>query len=268
MSHSRGLCRPEGMRIAIAGGTGTLGRETAEELRGRGHDVRVLSRHAPEYRVDLTTGDGLAEALEGCDAVVDASNSRSPKQAEQILVEGSRRLLAAEESAGVGHHVCVSIVGCDQLPLGYYRSKAEQERVVESARVPWTVVRATQFHELLAMGFAAVGRTRVLPVPRARLQTVACAEVARVVADVVESGPRRGRVEVTGPETADLRVLARRWRAITGRKALVVPLALPGALGRALRSGVATSDRADVRGTVRFDDWLRAQTTTGKANGQ
>ncbi|MFF3321184.1 SDR family oxidoreductase [Streptomyces sp. NPDC002889] len=254
------------MRIAIAGGTGTLGRHTADELRGRGHEVRVLSRHSPEYRVDLTTGEGLAEALAGCDTVVDASNSPSPKQAEQILVEGSRRLLAAEEASGVGHHVCVSIVGCDRVPMGYHRSKAQQERVVESGQVPWTVVRATQFHELLAAGFAAVGRARVLPIPRARLQPVACAEVARVVADAVEGGPRRGRVEVTGPETADLRVLARRWRAITGRRALVLPLPLPGALGRALRSGVATSDHPDVRGTVRFDDWLRAQTPAGRAD--
>lgn len=131
----------------------------AAELRSRGHDVRVLSRSSPEYRVDLTTGEGLAEALAGCDAVVDASNSQSSaKQAARTLVEGSRRLLAAEEAAGVGHHVCVSIVGCDQLPMGYFKVKADQEAVVEHGPVPWTVVRATQFHELMDMAFTAGAR--------------------------------------------------------------------------------------------------------------
>jgi nucleoside-diphosphate-sugar epimerase len=82
------------MRIAIAGGTGTLGRGVADELRSRGHDVRVLSRHAPQYRVDLATGAGLGAALEGCVVVVDAANNQS-RHAAQTLVEGSRRLLAA-----------------------------------------------------------------------------------------------------------------------------------------------------------------------------
>ncbi|MEU9009666.1 NAD(P)H-binding protein [Streptomyces sp. NPDC048479] len=232
------------MRIAIAGGTGTLGRRVAAELRSRGHDVRVLSRSSPEYRVDLTTGEGLADALVGCDVVVDASNSQSSaKQAAQTLVEGSRRLLAAEEAAGVGHHVCVSIVGCDQLPMGYFKVKADQEAVVEHGPVPWTVVRATQFHELMDMAFTAGARWRVLPVPRGRLQTVACAEVARAVADVAEAAPRHGRFEVAGPETVDVRALARRWRALTGRRALLLPLPLPGRTGRALRAGVATSER-------------------------
>ncbi|WP_406393526.1 SDR family oxidoreductase [Streptomyces sp. NBC_00887] len=99
--------------------TGTLGRGIVGTLRSRGHRVRVLSRRSQEYRVDLTTGEGLDRALEGCDVVVDASNSTSPKGAAQTLVEGSRRLLAAEEAAGVRHHVCVSVVGCERVPFGY-----------------------------------------------------------------------------------------------------------------------------------------------------
>ncbi len=142
MSHDRGLRRPWSMRIAIAGGTGTLGRRVVAALRGRGHQVRVLSRSSAEYPVDLTTGDGLAAALDGCDVVVDAVNST--KAAAATLVEGSRRLLAAGHAAGLGHHVCVSIVGCDRVPLDYFRVKAEQERVVAAGPVPWTVVRITQ----------------------------------------------------------------------------------------------------------------------------
>jgi uncharacterized protein YbjT (DUF2867 family) len=258
--HNRGpfaVC--VGMRIAITGGTGTLGRLLAAEFCRRGHEVRALSRSAPQYRVDLSTGDGLAAALAGCDTVVDASNSASAKHAAQVLVEGSRRLLAAGQEAGVGHHVGVSIVGCELVPLGYFRVKAEQERVVEGGPVPWSLVRATQFHELVAATLAPAGRWHVLPVPRARLQTVACADVARAIADVAEAGPRHGRVEVAGPEVADARALARTWRTVTGARAVQLPVPLPGKLGRALRGGALTAGHPDVRGSTTFAAWLAAQ---------
>jgi uncharacterized protein YbjT (DUF2867 family) len=245
------------MRIAVAGGTGTLGRNVAGELRSRGHEVRVLSRRSPDYPVDLVTGDGLGRALAGCDVVVDASNDAS-RQAARTLVDGSRRLLAAEQAAGIGHHVGVSIVGCERVAMAYFRVKAEQEQVIEHGPVPWSLVRATQFHELVAATLEPAGRWRVLPVPHAALQTVASAEVARVVADVAEGAPRLGRVEVAGPEVADARDLARTWRSVTGRRALLIPVPLPGRLGRALRGGALTAGRPDVRGTTRFAAWLEA----------
>jgi uncharacterized protein YbjT (DUF2867 family) len=257
MSHPAALRRHEDMRIAIAGGTGTLGRPVAEALRSRGHEVRVLSRRGPEHRVDVTTGEGLAEALEGVDVVVDATNDSS-KHAADTLVEGSRRLLAAEEVAGVGHHVCVSIVGCELVPARYFRIKAEQERVVEEGPQPWSIVRATQFHELVDMALAPTARKHLMPVPRVPLQTVASTEVARVVADVAEGAPRRGRVEVVGPEVVDARELARTWRSTTGRRALLLPLPLPGRMGRALRAGALIAERPDVRGTTPFATWLAA----------
>jgi nucleoside-diphosphate-sugar epimerase len=112
------------MRIAIVGGTGTLGRHVTAELAARGHDVRVLSRGSAQHPVDLVTGQGLAAALDGCAVVIDASNASAPKRAAQVLVEGSRRLLAAEQQAGVSHHVGISIVGCERVPMGYYRINA------------------------------------------------------------------------------------------------------------------------------------------------
>ena len=244
-------------QVLVTGGTGTLGRPVAEALRSRGHEVRVLSRRGPEYRVDVTTGEGLAEALEGVDVVVDATNDSS-KHAADTLVEGSRRLLAAEEVAGVGHHVCVSIVGCELVPARYFRIKAEQERVVEEGPQPWSIVRATQFHELVDMALAPTARKHLMPVPRVPLQTVASTEVARVVADVAEGAPRRGRVEVVGPEVVDARELARTWRSTTGRRALLLPLPLPGRMGRALRAGALIAERPDVRGTTPFATWLAA----------
>jgi uncharacterized protein YbjT (DUF2867 family) len=135
MSHPGGVRRPRGMKIAIVGGTGTLGRQVAEELSARGHEIRVLSRNAPEYRVDLATGGGLDEALDGCEVVVDASNNSS-KNPEATLVEGTLRLLAAGQAAGVTRHVCVSIVGCELVPMGYFQVKAAQEEVVSRAALP------------------------------------------------------------------------------------------------------------------------------------
>lgn len=258
MSQASGLCRHEGMKTAIVGGTGTLGSLVFAELSRRGHDVRALSRSTPEYRVDLTTGEGLEPALAGCDVVVDASNNSS-RHAAEILVDGARRLLAAEYAAGVKHHVCVSIVGCEQVPMGYFTAKAEQEQVVEQGPVPWSIVRATQFHELALATLTGGARWGVLPAPRARLQTIACADVAQVVADAAEGGPRQGRTEVAGPEVADARDLARTWRSVTGRRVALVPVAMPGKLGRALRAGVLTTGRPDVRGTITFAGWLAAR---------
>ena len=134
--------------------------------------MRALSRASAEYRVDLTTGEGLGAALEGCQVVIDVTNNSS-RNAAQTLVDGSRRLLEAERAAGVRHHVGVSIVGCDKVPMGYFQVKAEQERVVEQGPVPWSLIRATQFHEYIATMLDAGARWRILPVPRASLQTIA-----------------------------------------------------------------------------------------------
>jgi uncharacterized protein YbjT (DUF2867 family) len=246
------------MRIAIVGGTGTLGRHVVTQLAAGGHETRVLSRSG-DWPVDLTTGEGLAKALDGCAAVVDASNATSARRARLVLVEGSRRLLAAEQEAAVGHHICVSIVGCDQVPMGYYRIKTDQEDVVAQGPVPWTIVRATQFHELAASALAAAARFRLLPVPAMALQTIAAADVAGVLATVAAGAPRRARVQVAGPQICSARELARTWRAATGRAALLVPVPVPGKIGRALRTGGLTTERPDFSGTITFAEWLRAR---------
>jgi uncharacterized protein YbjT (DUF2867 family) len=246
------------MKIAIVGGTGMVGRPVATELRERGHEVRVLSRSAPDYRVDLTTGAGLDAALEGCEVVVDASNNSS-RTAAATLVEGNRRLLAAGQRAGVAYHVCVSIVGCDKMPVGYYRVKTEQEDVVTGGPLPWTIVRATQFHEFVAGMLGAAARYRVVPVPRGVLQTVAVTEAARAIADVAVAGPRRGRLEIAGPEVDAIRDLATTWRRAAGQRALLVPLPVPGKVGRALRDGSLTAAHPDVRGSVTFAAWARSR---------
>jgi uncharacterized protein YbjT (DUF2867 family) len=252
------------MKIAIVGGTGLLGSPVTAAIRERGHEVRVLSRNAPEYRVDLTTGAGLDAALEGCQVVVDASNNSS-RRAAATLVEGTRRLLTAGQRAGVTHHVCVSIVGCDRMPVGYYRVKTEQEAAVTAGPLPWTIVRAVQFHEFVAAILGAAARYRLVPVPRGVLQPVAVAEAAVAVADAAVAGPRRGRIEVGGPEVVAIRDLAMTWRRSSGQRALLVPVPVPGKVGRALRDGSLTTARPDVRGSVTFADWAKSHPATATA---
>jgi uncharacterized protein YbjT (DUF2867 family) len=239
------------MRIAVAGGTGTVGAHVVTSLEELGHEVRVLSRRSPAFPVDLTTGAGLAAALDGCAVVVDAANG-----ARDTLVDGTRRLLAAGGAAGVAHHLCVSIVGCDLVPMGYYKIKTEQEATVVAGDVPWTIVRATQFHELVQ---AAFRRLPVLPVLDLSLQTVAAREVGAAVAEFAVAAPRLGRVSVAGPEVSSLRDVVRAYKRVTGRRAPAVPLWLPGKVGRALRAGALTTAAPDVIGKVGFEEWLRTR---------
>jgi uncharacterized protein YbjT (DUF2867 family) len=239
------------MRIAITGGTGTVGREVALALYDRGHEVRVVSRHGP-WPVDLTDGSGLASALEGVEAVVEATNGRS----RELLVGGTARLLAAEAEAGVRHHVAISIVGIDRAPGRYYALKREQEAVVRSGPVPWTLVRATRFHPLVDAILAKPARFGLVPSGAARLQPIDPREVAQVLADAVEARPARETGELAGPEILTLRDLARQWRRMSRSRAL--PLHVPAP--RPLRQGALTSTTAP-RGSTTFAEWLRERHT-------
>jgi len=234
------------MIIAIVGGTGTVGAETARELVARGHDVRVLARRAPEYRVDLTTGEGLTRALAGVDVVVDAAQGT-----RKVLVDGTARLLRAGAAAGVTHHVGVSIVGIDRVGGPYYRAKLAQEAEIRRSGVPWTIVRATQFHTLVARTFAASARLGIVPVVRAPMQPVDPCEVARALADTAEAEPSFAITQFAGPEVVNACELARRWREATGSHAL--PVRLPAS--RSLRAGGLTNPGA-WRGRTTFDAWL------------
>lgn len=246
------------MRIAVVGGTGTIGRRIVAALSRDRHEVRALARRAAEYPVDLSTGAGLEAALQDCDVVIDASNGPPSRKARAVLVEGSRHLLEVEARAGVGHHVCVSIVGIEHVPIAYYPVKLEQERVVESRALPWTIVRSTQFHDLMGSLLSAVARRHVLTAARARFQPVDADEAANAVAAVATDAPRLARVTIAGPEVHDLRSLGRLWKEQTGARAIEIPIPLPGKLGRALREGRLTCANPDIQGTQTFRAWLRA----------
>lgn len=245
------------MRIAVAGATGAAGTPIVAELERQGHEVRALSRRSPTYPVDLLSGDGLDHALEGCEVLVDASNA-GPKigEARALLVDAGKLLLTAEKRAGVRHHVCLSIVGINGFPLGYYRVKVEQERGVREGPVPWSIVRATQFHSFVAANFASMARLGLLPRIAAPLQPVDVIEVAALVAEVAVGSPTATVTTIAGPAARPIAELARAWKTQTGSRALRTPIPLPGAVGRSLKAGALTDPSPDRRGSVTFEQGL------------
>lgn len=242
------------MRIAVAGATGVVGKRVVEVARGRGHEVVELAR---SLGVDLATGAGLAGRLAGADAVIDTSNTTAQKRADAEAFFGAvtRNLLAAEQEAGVGHHVALSIVGIDDVPLGYYQGKRLQERLVAEGGVPWSILRATQFHEFAAqvLHFVKVGPFSL--VPRMLSQPIAAVEVAEALVDLAEQGPS-GRVpDLAGPEPLQMVDLARRLSRARGLGRRVVPVWLPGA-GKGIRSGALLPTTDGPRGRQTFEEWL------------
>lgn len=249
------------MRVAVIGGTGELGAPLVAALAANGDEALAVSRKptagmpagASHRPADLISGDGLAEAVAGADAVVDASNSL--REAGEVLVAGTRRLLRAEAEAGVRHHIGISIVGCDRVPLAYYRAKVEQEEAIAAGEVPWSLLRATQFHQLIAGGFEKAARARVLPTGRARLQPIDATVVATRLAEAVHAEPGGRLADVAGPEVQTLTELARNWRRARGRALLPVRIPTVGRIGGPLREG-ALCDPAAATPGASFGRWL------------
>jgi len=206
--------------------------------------------------VDLSTGAGLRDGLAGAGAVIDASNrAGGVRRAGPVMIEGTRRLLDAAALEGVEHHVAISIVGIDRVPMPYYRAKLAQERIVEEGSVPWSLVRATQFHPLLEALFAYTARAGVIPASRFGVQPVDALVAARVLVDAAELGPRGHLEPVAGPQIAPLGELARSWARARDRRVLGVALPLPLAMRRPLMAGALTTQRG-ISGGPSFETWL------------
>lgn len=245
-------------KVAVAGGTGTVGRHVVAALEASGHDAVVLSRAAG---VDLVTGTGLDAALAGVEAVVDVASvaSTSSRTSRDFFTAVTSNLLAAEQRAGVGHHVALSIVGVDRGRTGHYAGKLAQEVLVEHGPVPWTILRTTQFHEFAMQMHKALKAGPWHLSPRMRTQPVAAAEVGRRLAELAVGAPVGRTRELAGPREEWLPDLVRRWDVAQGGRGRVVGVPLPGPLGRAMRDGsLLAGPDADLAGPT-FADWLAAQ---------
>ncbi|TVZ91963.1 SDR family oxidoreductase [Streptomyces sp. BK340] len=238
--------------ILVTGGTGTLGRLVTERLRADGHEVRVLSRHTRPYAVDLREGGpGLDEALDGVETVVHCASS--PRGGDE---QAADHLIAAARRAGVGHLVYISIVGVDRVPFGYYRSKLAVERRIEESGLGWTVLRATQFHDLVVTVVRGLAKSPVVLLPAGVSdQPVEVAEVADRLAESALAAPA-GRVpDMGGPEVRTFDSLARACLRATGRRRPVLSVPLFGKTYRAFRSGGHLApEQAVGKGT--FEEYL------------
>lgn len=240
------------LRICVAGGTGQVGTEVVRQALERGLEVVAFSRHPPApgsaryhngaiyWAADVATGSGVADALSGADVVVDCLEGRSRK-AIKGFADGGDRLLRAAKTEGVKKAVLLSIINCDQVRLGYQRSKAEKEQRYARADVETVVVRTTQFHSLLAEVFSVGSRVRLIPVFKgARFQTMSPSEAAAALLEEALDAPRpeSHRVRtVGGPEILPMRSMAQIWQKAAHVRGKVIELPLPGSMGKYLREG-------------------------------
>lgn len=244
------------MRIAVAGGTGLVGRYVVAELRAAGHEPVVLTRSAG---ADVITGAGLDAALDGTEALIDVTNTAalSGRKSVAFFTAGTGNLLAAGRRAGVRHHVVLSIVGVGRpgMGSGYNAGKVAQEALVRDSGVPASIMRATQFHQFIPQFLDRVPGP-VLVVPRMRIQPVAACEVAAALAALAAGPPVGVAPEIAGPEVAELADLARQLSQARGSRRPVLRVPVPGAAGRAMASGAMLPSGPGLRGTQTFADWL------------
>ena len=245
------------MKIVVIGGTGLIGSKTVAILRQGGHEVVAAS---PNTGVNTITGEGLKEAMAGTQVVVDLANSPSfeDKAVLAFFETSGRNLLAAEAAAGVRHHVALSIVGTDRTPgSGYFRAKVAQEKLIEKSSIPYTIIRSTQFLDFLgriADSGTDGGMVRMSP---GLFQPIAADDVAAIVADVALAPPRRGIVEIAGPERAPFsEFVARYLKAVGDPRQVVSDPEAPYFGARVEELSLVPLGEARL-GRIGFDEWLR-----------
>ncbi|MBH3408426.1 SDR family oxidoreductase [Pseudomonas glycinae] len=245
------------MKIVVIGGTGLIGSKLVNNLRERGHDALAAS---PNTGVNSITREGLAEAMDGAQVVVDVSNA--PSWEDQAVLDffetSTRNLLAAEAAAGVRHHVALSIVGSERLPAnGYFRAKVAQENLIKASGIPYSLLRATQFFEFvggIAQSATVGDEVRLSP---ALIQPMASDDVAAALTDAALAAPINGTQEIVGPEAMPLDELVRRFFRATGDTRKVIPDVHARYFGDVLDDQSLTPGGSNPRlGPTRFEDWL------------
>lgn len=243
------------MKIAVAGGTGVVGRHVVHNLEGSGHETVVLSR---SLGIDVASGEGMPDALDGVDSVVDCSNVTTMKASESELFFGAvtRNLLTFGRAAGVAHYVALSIVGIDKVDFGYYRGKRLQEEMLLADDRPSTILRATQFHEFAGQ-LLDRARGPFVPIPRMRIQPVAAREVGEALAEIAVGEPAGRLPDMAGPQEEQLADLAKQVQQLRGKRRLLVPVKLPGSVGRMMVGGGLLPEGDGRRGKETFAQYLK-----------
>jgi uncharacterized protein YbjT (DUF2867 family) len=263
--------------ILVTGGTGTLGRLVVPRLLAAGHEVRVLSRreHDPGDGVefvtgDLATGDGVDAAVDGTGTIVHCAGSARGDEVKTL------NLVRAASRAGARHLVCISVVGIDRVPVvsrvdramfGFIASKQAVERIVADSGLPWTTLRATQFHDLMLLVARQMAKMPVMPVPSGfRVQPVDADEVAARLAELALGTPSGLVPDIAGPRVYGMAELIRSYLRARGRHRLVMPVRLPGRAAQAFRDGANLApDRAVGKRT--WEDFL-AQRLQQESSGR
>jgi uncharacterized protein YbjT (DUF2867 family) len=251
--------------VLVTGGTGVLGQQVVERLGSARIEARVLSRsrRSGTIRGDLSTGEELDLAVQGADTIIHCASSPYRK-ARQTDVEGTMRLLESAAKEGVSHFVYISIVGIDRVPsYPYYRIKLETERVIEGSPVPYTILRATQFYDLVLMAIRFLERMPVMVVPNGFPgQPIDAAEVAWRLVELALSEPAARVPDIGGPEVRTVADIVRGYLEVTGRRKRTLVFRLPGKTARAFREGALTCPE-NRYGEIRWEEFLRGRVRAG-----
>lgn len=245
------------MKIVVIGGTGLIGAKTVAILRGGGHEVVAAS---PKTGINSITGEGLKEAMAAAEVVIDLANSPSfeDKAVLEFFETSGRNLFAAEAAAGVRHHVALSIVGTDRTPdNGYFRAKVAQEKLIEAAGIPYTIIRATQFMEFLGAIAAAGADGDVVRISPGLFQPIAADDVAAIVADVALAPPQNGIVDIAGPERAPFSEIIARYLKAAGDTREVVGDPEARYFGGRVEAYSLVPLGEARQGRIGLDEWLR-----------
>lgn len=249
------------MKIVVIGGSGLIGTKLANNLRNLGHEVVAAS---PSLGVNTITTEGLTEALSGAQVVVDVANSPSfeDKAVLEFFETSGRNLLAAEAAAGVKHHVALSVVGTDRLlQSGYFRAKMAQENLIRASKIPYTIVRATQFFEFVNGIAYTATEGQTVRLPSVFVQPIVSDDVATAMVDFTLEAPVNGIVELAGPERLHLDELVRQYLSAIQDTRQVVADVNARYFGAELDDqSLVPSDNARIT-TTRFSDWLSRSTT-------
>jgi uncharacterized protein YbjT (DUF2867 family) len=244
------------MKIVVIGGTGLIGSNVTSILRQKGHEIIAAS---PSTGVDTITGKGLAGALAGAQVVIDVANAPdfSDEAVMTFFRTSGRNLMAAAKSAGVRHHIALSVVGADRLPdSGYLRAKLAQEDLIKASGIPYTIVRATQFFEFLGAIAQSSTDGQTVRLSPAYLQPIASGDVAGLVAEVATMTPANGIIELAGPERIGLDDLVRRYFEATHDPRKVVTDIHARYFGAELNDRSLTPGDKPQIGSTSFEAWL------------